>query len=105
MLPRHFGRRSSSCLEPTGEVDADVLRVQKQAYGSNNCALFAAAFQADIYFGRSAADAVYVDSQNQRNWFAEVLRTGIFCPCPREAKKPSRFAETNPRESRFFCSG
>ena len=79
-------------------MDVEMPKVQKQAYRSNNCALFVAAFQADIFFGRSVADAVYVDSQKQRNWFAEVLRTGIFCPGSREAKKPSRFAETHPRE-------
>ena len=85
-------------------MNVEMPKVQKQAYGSNNGALFAVAFQADICFGRSVADAVYVYSQNQRNWFAEVLRIGIFCPCPREAEKPSPFAETNSRENRFFCA-
>ena len=65
-----------------GKVDVEMPKVQKQAYESNNCALIAAAVHANSALVDLFSDADYVDSQNQRNWFAEVLRTGIFCPCP-----------------------
>ena len=58
---------------------------------------------ADVCFGNSVADAIYVGSTEQRAWFAGVLRSGVLVPCPRLENKPSRSAETNPSQSVFFC--
>ena len=41
----------------------EMSKLQKQAYGSNNCAVFAAAYVADICHGSPVPGAMYVDSQ------------------------------------------
>ena len=70
----------------------------------NNCAMFVAAYVADICSGKSVLDALYVDSEAQRKWFAEVLKSGVLQTCPRLATNPSRFSVTNPPESKLFCT-
>ena len=81
-----------------------IPKVHKQAYRSNNCAVFAAAFMADICFGKSVLGAIYVDSQSQRNWLLDVLQSGRLIPCSHLVEKPSRFAETNPPDCKLQVS-
>ena len=76
----------------------------KQSYSSNNCPAFVAAYMVDLCDQRFVFGALYVDSQSQRNWVVHVLETGVLLPCPRLALRPTRLAETNPPEPKFFCS-
>ena len=45
----------------------EMPKLQKKACGSNNCAVFAAAYVADICHGSPVTGAIYVDSQQQRS--------------------------------------
>ena len=47
--------------------------------------MFTATYVADICSGKSVLDALYVDSEAQREWFAEVLKSGVLQTCPRLA--------------------
>ena len=79
-------------------------KLQKQACGSNNRAVFAAADVADICHGSPVPGAIYVDSQQQRSWLFEVLKTRTLIQCPRLVEKPSSFVETNPPQCNLSAS-
>ena len=85
-------------------MEVEGPKMQKQFYSSNNCPAFAAAYMVDLCDQRFVFGALYVDSQSQRNWVVRVLETGVLLRCPRLALKPTRLAETNPPEPKFFRS-
>ena len=77
-------------------------KTQKQSYSSNNCPAVAVAYMIDLCDQRFVFGALYVDSHNQRNWVVHILGTGVLLPCLRLALKPTRLAEANPPEPKFF---
>ena len=85
-------------------MEVEVPKMQKQFYSSYNFPAFAMAYMVNLWDRRFLCGALYVDSQSQRNWVVHVLETGVLLPCPRLALKPTRLVETNPPESKFFCS-
>ena len=85
-------------------MEVEVPKMQKQSYFSNNCPAFAAAYMVNLCDQRFVFGALYVDSQSQRNRVVHVLETAVLLLCPRLALKPTRLAETNPPEPKFFRS-
>ena len=50
-------------------------------------------------------EAIYVDGQEQRNWFGECLLQATAVQCPKVSQRRSRFQITNPPLFTFILSG
>ena len=65
-----------------------------------------------VYVSSRIKPAGWFTTFLRQKWFTRlkrvrvvhVLETGVLLPCPRLALKPTRLAETNPPEPKFFCN-
>ena len=77
--------------------------MQKQERGLNNCPV-STAYMTDVILNQNVRGAVYVDGQEQRNWFRDCLLNAAAAPCPRQDQRRSRFKLTEPTFTEFSCT-
>ena len=78
--------------------------MQKQERGLNNCPV-STAYMTDVILNQNVRGAVYVDGQEQRNWFRDCLLNAAATPCPRQDQRRSKFKLTDPAFTEFTCTG
>ena len=50
---------------------------------------FSAAYMTDVILNQNVRGAVYVDGQEQGNWFRDCLLNAAVAPCPRQDQRRS----------------